>query len=308
MNRRADTLARRQRGLQAVIAPGGEIPPGAFVGATVREKSLAMAQRPVADTWDRGDPYEQYVGRWSRQVAPRFLAWLSVPAGRRWLDVGCGTGALCATIVDHASPASVVGVEPSEAFLETARASLAGRVEFRPGSATSIPLDEASVDVTVSGLALNFVPDGPAAMREMSRVTARGGTIAAYVWDYAGKMDLMRRFWDAAVELDDAAANLDEGARFPLCRPEALELLFVGAGLRSVDVTAIDVPTRFQNFDDYWRPFLGGQGPAPSYAMSLDETARGRLRDRIRQRMPALDDGSIELIARAWAVRGTVAP
>jgi hypothetical protein len=117
----------------------------------------------------------------------------------------------------------------------------------------------------------------------------------------------MRSFWDAAVELDPDAAKLDEGVRFPQCRPDALADLFAGAGLKNVEVTAIDVPTRFTNFDDYWQPFLGGQGPAPSYAMSLDEPARARLRDRIRERMPAEADGSISLIARAWASRGRVA-
>jgi len=265
-----------------------------------------MDRKRVSDTWERGSPYEQYVGRWSRRVAPPFLAWLNVPPGRRWLDVGCGTGALCAAIVDRCSPSSVLGVEPSEGFLDTAKENLAGRADMRRGSATAIPLDDASVDVAVSGLVLNFVPDQPAALVEMGRVTGRGGTIAAYVWDYAGKMELMRYFWDAAVELDPDAAKLDEGVRFPLCRPEALNDLFATAGLEALEVAPIDVPTRFANFDDYWRPFLGGQGPAPAYAMSLDETSRLRLRDRIRACLPTAADGSISLIARAWAARGRV--
>jgi SAM-dependent methyltransferase len=261
----------------------------------------------MSDTFERGDPYEQYVGRWSRRVAPLFLAWLGVPAGRRWLDVGCGTGALCAAILEHCAPASVAGVEPSEGFLETARGRLAGRAVLHRGDATRIPLADASVDVVVSGLVLNFVPDQRAALSEMARVTAGGGTIGAYVWDYAGKMELMRLFWDAAVEVDPGAARLDEGIRFPLCRPEALRELFADARLDDVQVTAIDIPTPFADFDDYWRPFLGGQGPAPAYAMSLDEAMRGRLRDRLRARVPVEADGSIALTARAWAVRGTVA-
>jgi SAM-dependent methyltransferase len=266
-----------------------------------------MADKNVSDTWESGNPYEQYVGRWSRQVAPLFLSWLSVPAGRRWLDVGCGTGALCAAIVDRGYPSSVTGVEPSEGFVKTANENLAGRVALHQGTATAIPLGDASVDVVVSGLVLNFVTDPRAALLEMARVTGKGGTIAAYVWDYAGKMELMRFFWDAAVELDPGAAKLDEGVRFPLCRPEALEMLFAGAGLAEVEVKPIDIPTRFENFDDYWQPFLGGQGPAPAYAMSLDETARVRLRDRIRGRLPIAANGSISLTARAWAARATVA-
>lgn len=266
-----------------------------------------MNDQHLTDTWDRGSPYEQYAGRWSRQVAPRFLSWLGLPPGRRWLDVGCGTGALCSAIADRCAPATVAGVDPSEGYLTAARERLAGRAVFQQGSATAIPLDDASVDVVVSGLVLNFLPDPRAALLEMSRVTGTGGTVAAYVWDYAGKMELMRHFWDVAVELDPAAAALDEGVRFPLCRPDALEGLFSGAGLAEVDVQPIDIPTPFADFDDYWEPFLGGQGPAPGYAVSLDEQARAALRDRLRARLPAAPDGSIPLTARAWSVRARVA-
>ena len=266
-----------------------------------------MAREPVPDTWESGDPYEQYIGRWSRRVAPPFLAWLAVPAGRRWLDVGCGTGALSAAILDRCAPASLTAIEPSEAFLETARRHLAPRAVLHRAGATRIPLGAASVDVVVSGLVLNFVPDQPAAVAEMARVTGRGGTIAAYVWDYAAGMELIRFFWDAAVALDPAASGMDEGPRFPLCHPDALAQLFAAGGLQRVEVTAIEIPTPFASFDDYWRPFLGGQGPAPAYAMALDEAARARLHDRLRERLPARPDGSIRLTARAWAARGTVA-
>jgi SAM-dependent methyltransferase len=231
---------------------------------------------------------------------------LKIPAQRRWLDVGCGTGALSAAILDNCLPVSVVGVEPSEGFIAKAKDQLGARVLLRRGSAGEIPLEDRSVDVTVSGFVLNFVPDALAAVREMARVTTAGGMIAAYVWDYAGRMEIMRYFWDAAVELDPDAAKLDEGARFPLCRPEPLTELFASAGLDGTEVTAIDIATSFATFDDYWQPFLGGQGPAPAYVMALDETARVRLRDRLRDRIPRQADGSISLSARAWAVRAIV--
>lgn len=265
-----------------------------------------MDRKAISDTWERGNPYERYVGRWSRSVAIPFLSWLNVPPGRRWLDLGCGTGALCAAIVDRCSPSSVTGVEPSEGFLETAKGHLAGRAMFHQGSATAIPLASGSVDAVVCGLVLNFVPDQRAALGEMSRVATPRGVVAAYVWDYAGKMELMRHFWDAAIELDEAAATLDEGVRFPTCRPEALASLFADAGLNDVEARSIDVPTPFADFDDYWQPFLGGQGPAPAYAMSLDESARARLRDRLKECLPIASDGSIRLTARAWAVRANV--
>jgi SAM-dependent methyltransferase len=260
----------------------------------------------LMDPWQHGDAYERYVGRWSRLVAPEFLSWLDAPPDRRWLDVGCGTGALCEAILDAASPASVRGVDPSGGFLETAARRLGGRAVLSSGSADDIPLADASVDITVSGLVLNFVPDPDSALAEMVRVTASGGSIGAYVWDYAGRMDVMRHFWDAAAALDPKAALLDEG-RFPLCHPGALADLFANASRGGSDVTAIDIPTTFADFEDYWQPFLGGQGPAPAYAMSLDEPARARLRDRLRERLPYSSDGSIAMIARAWAVKATLA-
>jgi SAM-dependent methyltransferase len=262
----------------------------------------------LSDSWNRGDPYEGYVGRWSRRVAPRFLSWLGVGPDRRWLDVGCGTGALGATIVDHVSPAGVVGVDPSPGFLREARARLGGKVTLHRAVAHALPLTRGSVDVICSGLVLNFVPDPRAAVAEWARVTRGGGTVAAYVWDYAGRMELMRHFWDAAVSLDAQAAGLDEGVRFPDCQPAALVALFERAGLTGVEVTTIDAPTVFASFEDYWQPFLGGQGPAPAYAMSLDEPARDHLREAVRRRLPLQRDGSIPLIARAFAVRGLVDP
>jgi SAM-dependent methyltransferase len=261
--------------------------------------------RRSTDVWASGDAYEPYVGRWSRRVAREFLQWLSVEPGRRWLDVGCGTGALTETILAFGAPASVEGVDPSEGYLRHVRHQVNDqRATFELGDALSLPVTDASFDAVVSGLVLNFVPDPAKAVREMARVTAGDGVVGAYVWDYAGDMQLMRYFWDAAVALDPAAQDLDEGVRFPLCKPEALQTLFVGAELADVDTRAIDVPTVFRNFDDYWRPFLGGQGPAPGYAMSLPEERRIALRDRIRSVLPIADDGSISLSARAWAVCG----
>ena len=262
-----------------------------------------METRRVSDTWERGNPYERYVGRWSRQLAPRFLSWLALPRGRRWLDVGCGTGALSAAILEQCAPASLAGVDPSPGFLDSAKQNLAGRAALHQGSAESIPLGNASVDAVVSGLVLNFAKDPRAALAEMRRVVAPGGCIAAYVWDYAGKMELMRYFWDAAVSLDAKALDLDEGRRFPVCAPGPLAELFGDGGLPEVQVRAIDIPTRFRDFDDYWRPFLGGQAPAPGYCMSLSDERRAALRERIRSRLPVGPDGSITLVARAGAVR-----
>ncbi|MBF8283654.1 MAG: methyltransferase, partial [Anaerolineales bacterium] len=139
---------------------------------------------------------------------------------------------------------------------------------------------------------------------EMARAAKPESVVAAYVWDYAGKMQMMRHFWNAAAALDPAARDLDEGRRFPICQPEPLRELFQNAGLREVEVRPIDIAADFRDFDDYWSPFLGGQGPAPGYAMSLSDERRAALRERIRAGLPFALDGSIPLVARAWAVRG----
>jgi SAM-dependent methyltransferase len=257
------------------------------------------------DHWQDGSAYEGYVGRWSRRVAERFVPWVGVDRGATWVDVGCGTGVLTRAIAELASPASVVGIDPSRAFLRTARAGLRdSRVEFIEGSGGALPVADESSAAVVSGLVLNFIQDVDAALLDMRRVARREGTVAGYVWDYAGEMQLLRTFWDAATELDPAAADLDEGVRFALCRPEALERAFASAGLDEVEVAGIEVPTVFRDFDDYWTPFLSGVGPAPGYVASLDDEARGRLRDRLAETLPREPDGTIELIARAWAVRG----
>jgi SAM-dependent methyltransferase len=263
-----------------------------------------MTTGPVSDTWERGSPYEQYIGRWSRRIAPLFLTWLQQPAGARWLDVGCGTGALCTAILNDCAPQAVIGVEPSDGFRATAARNTGDRARFLAGDAASIPLADASCDVVVSGLVLNFVPELGAALAELGRVTAPGGTVAAYVWDYAGRMAITKSFWDAAVALDPAAQALDEALRFPLCHPAALEAALTQAGFADVESGALEVTAEFSDFDDYWQPFLGGQGPAPSYAMSLDESRRAALRARLEAGLAPDGDGAIRMPARAWAVRG----
>ena len=256
----------------------------------------------MTDAWGVGDSYEPYVGRWSRLAAPRFLEWLSVPRHRRWLDVGCGTGALTTAVLDRCAPSEVIAVDPSKGYVDWAAAHMDDpRVRFKVADATHLPVNVA--DVVVSGLVLNFVADPVAALDAM-RAAAPTGVIAAYVWDYAAGMELIRHFWDAAVALDPAAVDLDEATRFPICHPDQLTGLWHDAGLKEVTVCGIEVPAVFPDFDDYWTPFLGGQGPAPGYAMSLDESHRDELRERIRAQLPIEVDGSINLVVRAWAVRG----
>jgi SAM-dependent methyltransferase len=204
-------------------------------------------------------------------------------------------------------PTSVLAIDRSEGFLAEAQGYITDRrVRFAVADATALPWASASCDATVSGLVLNFVPDAVAMVREMVRVTRPSGRVAAYVWDYRGDMEMMRHFWDAAVSVNPEDAALDQAERFPLCQPEPLKTVFRDAGLSSLAVRAIDIATIFRDFDDYWLPFLGKQGAAPTYLASLDSEQRDRIREALRARLIASADGSIPLTARAWAVQGSV--
>ena len=254
--------------------------------------------------WGQGEAYERFMGRWSVQVADEFLAWLDVEPGLRWLDVGCGTGALSSRILERSAPAWLAGVDPSPAFVETARARLGPDADVRVGDAQALPFADDAFDVAVSGLVLNFVPDPAKAVAEQARAATR--LVAAYVWDYAEGMDMLRIFWEEATALDPASAGLDEGERFPLAREHRLQALFADAGLRGVRSRALEVPASFTDFDDLWNPFLGGQGPAGALVVSLDEARREELRRRLRDRLRPSGNEPIELRLRAWAVSGGI--
>jgi len=201
----------------------------------------------------------------------------------------------------------VCGIDPAGNYIDYVQSNiLDGRARFEVGDALALPFGERSFDIVVSGLVLNQITAPAAAVAEMARVTRIGGLVAAYVWDFAGGMQLLRYFWDTAIELDPAAEVLDQGRRFPLCHPDKLYEVFGGAWLEQVEVRPIDVPTVFRDFDDYWLPFLSGHGlRAPGYVMSLSARRRSALEQRIRAALPIDADGSIHLVARAWAVRGS---
>ena len=271
---------------------------------TAREWAVAEAAVHLESLWTAGDAYEAYVGRWSRLVARRFVEWLGPSTGLRWVDVGCGTGVVTQTVLDVAAPATVLAVDRSEAFIATAKARIGDpRARFQVADARALPVSDAWADVATSGLVLNFVADHALAVAEMQRTVRRAGTIALYVWDYAGEMQMMRYFWNAATELDACARSLDEGELFPICRPERLLALFKERGMVGAECVALDVPTVFTDFNDFWSPFVGGEGPAPRYLRTLSEQRQTMLKECARAALPIANDGSIHLIARAFAVR-----
>ncbi|MFD7981168.1 class I SAM-dependent methyltransferase [Streptomyces sp. NPDC059071] len=309
----AGRIARPENAGRNAGPDAGRIAPPENAGRSAREHA-------GQDAWESGPAYERYMGRWSRLVAARFTEWLDPAEGLRWLDVGCGTGALSAAVAERCRPRVLLGLDLSEPFVRAARATARGatagglpagnataRGVFVVADAAALPVRDAAWDAAVSGLTLNFLPDPAAGAAELVRaVRPGGGTVAAYVWDYADGMGFLRRFWDAVATVDPAAAvALDEGRRFgTLCRPERLHSLWTEAGLAEVTTAPLDVPTVFADFADLWDPFLTGQGPAPGYVASLTPGDRDRVRTALAEAVPREPDGSVELTARAWAVKG----
>jgi SAM-dependent methyltransferase len=259
----------------------------------------------VNDRWAIGAAYEAYMGRWSRPLAKTFVEWLALEPRGHWLDVGCGTGALTGAICELGKPASVVACDPSGPFLEIASSTLPDkRVSFELGTGERLPDREGGFDAVVSGLVLNFLPDVERALGAMRARLSPRGVVAAYVWDYAGGIQFVHHFWQVALALDPAAAALNESQRFSFCNPDGLVAAFRVAGFGKVEVERSRQVTRFASFDDFWQPFLGRTGPAPSYVASLEAGQRERLREALRQDLVPGADGPIELTATAWMVRG----
>ena len=208
-----------------------------------------------------------------------------------------------------ATPNRVISLDPSDGYLDHARASITDpRVDFRRGTDQDVRLLGLAADAVVSGLVLNFVPDAVGALRAAVEVTTTRGLIGAYIWDYADQMALLRHFWDAAVEEDPDGRSKDEGVRFPLCVAGGLKAAFEAAGLTSVVEQAIDVTDRFASFDEYWTPFLGGDAPAPGYLATLPPDRQEKVKELVRAQIPIAADSSITLTCRAWAARGSRAP
>ncbi|MBV9832305.1 MAG: class I SAM-dependent methyltransferase [Marmoricola sp.] len=254
----------------------------------------------MAGTWDQGEAYERFMGRWSRLLAPEFLAWLGAPPGLRWAELGCGTGALTASILDHAEPASIVAIDPAAGLLEVAAAHVTDpRVTFREGSVEVF--EDGAADVLVSGLVLNFVPDPVEVVAAAARVA---GTVAAYVWDYAGGVEMLSRFWDAASEVAGHPVAASEATTFAGFDATRLAEIWGEAGLRLVSTGTLAIEMVFDDLDDLWTPVLGGAGPAPAYVATLDADTREHVRVAMTASLEQATDGRIRLPARAWSVRG----
>ena len=262
-----------------------------------------MSSNSEHDAWSAGKNYEHYMGRWSRQIAERFVEWLGPPENSDWLEVGCGTGALTKTVLAQCSPCSILAIDQSAEFVSHAKSAINdGRIRFETADAQQLPAGDGTVDVAASALVLNFIPDKAKALREMQRTLRPGGILAFYVWDYpGGGVGFIDAFWKAAAELDSRAAELDESRRFPFCTRDGLVAICRNAGLRSPEIAPIEIKTEFTDFEAFWHPFTLGAGPAPGYCMSLTGSDREKLKSRLAETLGT--DRAIVLPARAWGIK-----
>jgi SAM-dependent methyltransferase len=251
--------------------------------------------------------YGHFMGRWSRLLAPEYIAFAGIRDGERVLDVGTGTGSLASALAAAMPRSDIVGIDPSEAFIAYAKSNArSDRLRFEVGDAQALGHKDASFDQAMSLLVMNFVPDHEKAIGEMRRVTRPGGTVSAGVWDYNAGMEMLRFFWDEVVALDPSMEPKDE-RHMKLCREGQLGALWRKAGLTNVQEGALTIEQRYVSFEDYWTPFLKGAGPGGAYVGSLTDERRRRLEARLQKRL--LGDGparAFTLRARAWCVRGKI--
>jgi ubiquinone/menaquinone biosynthesis C-methylase UbiE len=250
------------------------------------------------------EAYDRHVGRYGRELARALIGAAGLRPGDRALDVGCGPGALTTELVALLGAEQVAAVDPSGPFVEACRRRLPG-VGVRVASAEALPFAAAAFDHALSQLVVNFMTDPAVGVREMQRVTRPGGTVAAAVWDYAGEMTLLRRFWDAAVVLDASAADRDEGRSMPFCTPEELGDLWSTTGLAEVRVSPVVVAAGYEDFEDLWQPLELGVAPSGAYATSLSSERRMALKAELRRRL-GVDSEPFRLTARAWIATGQV--
>jgi ubiquinone/menaquinone biosynthesis C-methylase UbiE len=257
-------------------------------------------------TWSATLAYELRSGRWSRIAAKELVRWLNVLDPFDWLDVGCGTGPLLSAILEWDTARRIVGLDRSKESLDAARIAFGDRVELLAGDAERLPFRASEFNLVVSALLFNLVEDPARVLKEMIRVTCHAGVVAAYVWDFAGGMEMMRRFWDAAIALDPRAASFDQAKKSKVADPPSLAALFEGAGLTAVEHRTLDFPTVFSDFADYWDPLVTGKGSIPDYARSIGQAQLQDLRASLEASLPRSEDGRITLMGRAAASCGRV--
>lgn len=254
--------------------------------------------------FDDGLGYEQYMGTWSQLVGAVFLDWLAAAPGLHWLDIGCGSGAFTASVIERCAPAFVDGVDPSEAQLASARTRLAGRAAaFRQADAMALPLAADVADVAVMPLVIFFLPDPAQGVAEMARVVRPGGIAAAYAWDMDGGGFPYQTLHD---EMRAAGIPVPMPPSPEASRLDVLRELWVGAGMDDVETRAITVQRTYAGFDDYWATVL--RGPSVGAQLrGLSANDVSVMQARMRAVLSTAADGRLICHARAHAVKGRVA-
>ena len=243
------------------------------------------------------DAYDRFMGKFSVQLGPQLADYAGVRQGQRVIDIGCGPGALTSELVDRLGAANVFAIDPSESFVAAARDRLPG-VDVRLASAEKVPFGDKAFDAALAQLVVHFMTDPVAGLREMARVLRKDGVVAACVWDHGSGRGPLSVFWKAARELDPDVADESQGAG---ARKGHLTELFVKAGLRKVEETAIAATVKHATFEEWWEPFTLGVGPAGDYAKKLDPDRRAKLMEGCRGLLPP---APFELAAWAWTARG----
>jgi SAM-dependent methyltransferase len=256
----------------------------------------------MTSTFTDGEAYERLMGRWSQAVGVQFLAWLNAGEGKRWLDVGCGTGAFTESIIQHAAPSRVTGIDPSvEQVAFAKQRSSASGGQFDIAEAEAMPFDDGSFDVSAMALVIAFVPHPAKAVAEMVRVTAAGGIVAGYMWDLLG----------GGVPLQPVDRALKAlGYKRPMPpSPEAskmdvMQQLWSDAGLNNIRTTQIRLPVIFESFDDFCASVLLPVGPLGSYTSTFSPDQKHALVEQLRKQMPPDSQGRISYEACANAIAG----
>ncbi len=253
--------------------------------------------------------YDQYMGRWSKRLAPLFLEFAGAADGERIIDVGCGTGSLTFLIPDRANISTIEAIDYEEQFVEALRQRNTDlRITARRGDACALPFGENQFDRALSMLVLHFVPDARQAVAEMSRVVRPGGVVAATVWDTFGGMPSQRIFWDTIAAIEPSAIDRRCAALVrPMTFPSEMAGAFAGAGLQDVAEATLTIRMEFAEFDDYWLPLINGQGTLAAFLSTLPNDIPEQVKAGVRQAyLCGRPDGPRSFASVAWAVKGTV--
>jgi SAM-dependent methyltransferase len=240
-----------------------------------------------------GDAYDNFMGRYSTLLAPRFADFAGVGAGMRALDVGAGTGALTAELV--ARGASAAAADPSPEFVAVLRTRFP-EMEVREAPAEELPFETGAFDVALAQLVVAFVSDAPAAVAEMARVARR---VAVCMWGVA-EVDMFAAIDRTAEAIGASRATEPRRYRTPQ------EIHGLLAPLGEVESAELDVTVGYRDYGEFWGTLQRGVGPAGHWIASLDADAHERAHDELFRQLGS-PGATFELNARAFAAAVTPA-